>query len=204
MDRVPTAWMLRRDGEAFPVVQHLYGSPDCVEETLYAGEWLYRHTLRESARQAVLGLVRAYGLSLGAGAVAENLRRSIGEKPYIFLTLPFVEEVTPLLEQGEAGDLKALNLQVNRCLNEEFLRCRLGGLYNTVPGCRDMYFRVSAGEYDWGLAIQGFLFAHQEEIDTVTVMWDEESTGRSDFVRDGKGEPVDHRGWKGEALWESP
>lgn len=204
MDRVPTAWMLRRDGEAFPVVQHLYGSPDCVEETLYAGEWLYRHTLRESARQAVLGLVRAYGLSLGAGAVAENLRRSIGEKPYIFLTLPFVEEVTPLLEQGEAGDLKALNLQVNRCLNEEFLRCRLGGLYNTVPGCRDMYFRVSAGEYDWGSAIQGFLSAHQEKIGTVTVVWDEESTGRSDFVRDGQGEPVDHRNWKGEALWESP
>lgn len=44
MDRVPTAWMLRRDGEAFPVIQHLYGSLDCVEETLYAGEWLYRHT----------------------------------------------------------------------------------------------------------------------------------------------------------------
>ena len=80
MDRVPTAWMLRRDGKTFPVVQHLYGSPDCVEETLYAGEWLYRHTLRESARQAVLGLVRAYGLSLGAGAVAEKLRLSKKQK----------------------------------------------------------------------------------------------------------------------------
>ena len=203
MDRVPTAWMLRLDGEAFPVVQHLYGSSDCVEETLYAGEWLYRHTQRESARQAVLGLARAYGLSLGAGAAAKNLRRAIGERPYIFLTLPFVEEVTPLLEQGEAGDVEALNLQVNWCLNEEFLRCRLGGLYNTAPSCRDMYFRVSSGEYDWGPAIQGFLSAHQEEIGTVTVVWDEESTGRSDFVRDRKGKPVDHRSWKGEALWES-
>lgn len=199
MDRVPTAWMLRRDGEAFPVVQHLYGSPDCVEETLYAGEWLYGHTQRESARQAVLGLVRAYGLSLGAGAVAENLRRAIGEKPYIFLALPFVEEIAPLLEQGRAWDIETFNLQVNRCLNEEFLRCRLGGLYNTAPGCRDMYFRVSSSEYDWEPAIQGFLSAHREEIDTVTVVWDEESTGRSDFVRDGKGKPVDHRCWKGEA-----
>lgn len=199
MDRASTAWMLRRDGEAFPVVQHLYGSPDCVEETLYAGEWLYRHTQRESARQAVLGLAQAYGFSLGAGTAAENLRRAIGEKPYIFLTLPFVEEVAPLLEQGGTGDVEALNLQVNRCLNEEFLRCRLGGLYNTAQGCRDMYFRVSSGEYDWGPAIQGFLSAHREEIDTVTVVWDEESTGRSDFVRDGKGKPVDHRCWKGEA-----
>lgn len=199
MDRVPTAWMLRRDGEAFPVVQHLYGSPDCVEETLYAGEWLYRHSLRESARQAVLGLARAFGLSLRAGAVAENLRRAIGERPYIFLTLPFVEEIAPLLEQGEVGDIETLNLQVNRCLNEEFLRCRLGGLYNTAPGCRDMYFRVSSAGYDWGPAIQGFLSAHREEIDTVTLVWDEESTGRSDFVRDGQGKPVDHRCWKGEA-----
>ena len=44
MIKSPTAWMLRQDGEAFPVIQHLYGSLECVEETLYAGEWLYKHT----------------------------------------------------------------------------------------------------------------------------------------------------------------
>lgn len=38
MIKSPTAWMLRQDGEAFPVIQHLYGSLECVEETLYAGE----------------------------------------------------------------------------------------------------------------------------------------------------------------------
>ena len=37
MIKSPTAWMLRQDGEAFPVIQHLYGSLECVEETLYAG-----------------------------------------------------------------------------------------------------------------------------------------------------------------------
>lgn len=195
--KTPTAWMLRQDGEAFPVIQHLYGSLDCVEETLYAGEWLYRYTLRESTRQAVLGLVKSYGISLGTGTAVENLRRTIQEKPYVFFTLSFLQEIAPLLEKCEAGDLETLNRRVNRCLNEEFLRCRLGGLYNTTPGCRDMYFRISSDAYDWGPVIQVFLSVHQEKIDTVTVVWDEESTGRSDFVLDGQGEPVDHRRWKG-------
>lgn len=200
MDRSPTAWMLRQDGEAFPVIQHLYGSPESVEETLYAGEWLYRHTLRESARQAVLGLVQAYGHSLGAGAVTENLRRAIEEKPYIFLTLPFMEELSPLLEKGEAGDLGTLNRRVNRCLNEEFLRCRLGGLYNTKPGCWDMYFRISNPDFDWEPAIWQFLETHRGEIETVTVVWDQESTGREGFVLYPSGKPMDHLPWKEGAI----
>ena len=34
-----TAWMVRRDGSIFPVVQHIHGNPEDVEETLFAAEW---------------------------------------------------------------------------------------------------------------------------------------------------------------------
>ena len=62
----PVAWMIRRDGEAFPRLQHLYGSVLDVEEILYAAEWLYHHTSSTEARQLVLHLIAAYGASLCA------------------------------------------------------------------------------------------------------------------------------------------
>ena len=63
----------------------------------------------------------------------DNLRQSIQEKPYIFLTLDFVEKMAAQLPMAEPSSLEKLNCQVTEKLNQEFLRCRLGGLYNTVP-----------------------------------------------------------------------
>ena len=82
MIKSPTAWMLRQDGEAFPVIQHLYGSLECVEETLYAGEWLYKHTSIPPTQQLGLKLVAAYGTSLHPhGHVGENMVQSRQETP---------------------------------------------------------------------------------------------------------------------------
>ena len=123
MIKSPTAWMLRQDGEAFPVIQHLYGSLECVEETLYAGEWLYKHTRISATQQLVLKLVAAYGKSLHPqGDVVDNLRQSIREKPYIFLTLDFVEKIAAQLPMAEPSSLERLNRQVTEKLNQEFLR----------------------------------------------------------------------------------
>ena len=197
MSKFPTAWMLRQDGEAFPVIQHLYGSLECVEETLYAGEWLYNHTSSSAIQELVLELTAAYGKSLHPQEdMVVNLRRAIRKKPYIFLTLKFVEKIAAQLPMAEPSSLERLNRQVTEKLNQEFLRCRLGGLYNTVPGCRDMYFRISNPMFDWEPAIRRFLETHGKEMETVTVAWDEESTGRSGFILDNQGNTVDHRLWK--------
>lgn len=206
MIKSPTAWMLRQDGEAFPVIQHLYGSLECVEETLYAGEWLYKHTSIPTTQQLVLKLVAAYGKSLHPqGDVVDNLRQSIREKPYIFLTLDFVEKMAAQLPMAEPSSLERLNRQVTEKLNQEFLRCRLGGLYNTVPGCRYMYFRISNPTFDWEPAIRRFLETYGKEMKTVTVVWDEESTGREDFFFHPSGTPMNRIPWKGDATYgETP
>ena len=206
MIKSPTAWMLRQDGEAFPVIQHLYGSLECVEETLYAGEWLYKHTSIPTTQQLVLKLVAAYGKSLHPqGDVVDNLQQSIQEKPYIFLTLDFVEKMAAQLPAAEPSSLERLNRQVTEKLNQEFLRCRLGGLYNTTPGCRDMYFRISNPIFDWEPAIRRFLETHKDEMETVTVVWDEESTGREGFFFHPSGTPMNHIPWKGDATYgETP
>lgn len=206
MIKSPTAWMLRQDGEAFPVIQHLYGSLECVEETLYAGEWLYKHTSIPTTQQLVLKLVAAYGKSLHPqGDVVDNLQQSIQEKPYIFLTLDFVEKMAAQLPAAEPSSLERLNRQVTEKLNQEFLRCRLGGLYNTTPGCRDMYFRVSNPAFNWEPAILRFLETHRDEMETVTVVWDEESTGRKGFFFHPSGKPMNRIPWKGDATYgETP
>lgn len=202
MIKSPTAWMLRQDGEAFPVIQHLYGSLECVEETLYAGEWLYKHTSIPTTQQLVLKLVAAYGKSLHPqGDVVDNLQQSIQEKPYIFLTLDFVEKMAAQLPAAEPSSLERLNRQVTEKLNQEFLRCRLGGLYNTTPGCRDMYFRVSNPAFNWEPAILRFLETHRDEMETVTVVWDEESTGREGFFFHPSGTPMNRILWKGDAAY---
>ena len=77
MIKSPTAWMLRQDGEAFPVIQHLYGSLECVEETLYAGEWLYKHTSIPTTQQLVLKLVAAYEQKREIGRASSSVRVSV-------------------------------------------------------------------------------------------------------------------------------
>ena len=82
MIKSPTAWMLRQDGEAFPVIQHLYGSLECVEETLYAGEWLYKHTSIPTTQQLVL---RQHRTIAEASAVESPIRQeTIGFPAHFF------------------------------------------------------------------------------------------------------------------------
>ena len=84
MDKT-TAWMLRRDGTAFPCQWHYYGNADPaeVEETLYAAEWLYDATQSEETRRRCLDLIAAYGVALRSNRnLVRNLLLAIRERPY--------------------------------------------------------------------------------------------------------------------------
>lgn len=131
MDKT-TAWMLRQDGTAFPCQWHYYGSADPaeVEETLYAAEWLYDATQSEETRQLCLDLIAAYGVALRPNRnLVRNLLLAILERPYVFLSRAFVERHAGELFYVDPARLPELNAAVNRALNSEFLRVRLGGLY---------------------------------------------------------------------------
>ena len=197
----PVAWMIRRDGEAFPRLQHLYGSVLDVEEILYAAEWLYHHTSSTEARQLVLHLIAAYGASLNLHRNAvRNLVIDIKRKPYVFLTHSFVLEIADKLRFPISDSEESMNRRVMERLNEEFLRARLGGLYHTVSGCRDLYFRVSSNDFDWSAAITCFLQEHADTIATVTIVRDEESTGDNRFYRDEAGNTYDRVPYTGQVI----
>lgn len=195
MDKTPTAWMLRRDGTAFPCQWHYYGNTDPadVEETLYAAEWLYGATGSDVTRDLCLDLIAAYGASLHPYRnLTRNLLLAIRERPYVFLSRAFVERHAGELFYVNPVRLPELNTAVNKALNSEFLRVRLGGLYDTVPDDRDLYFRVSEKDFDWLPLIRAFAETHAADADTVTVLWDWESTGHSEYLTDEVGRTLGH------------
>ena len=68
----------------------------------------------------------------------------------------------------------------------------LGGLYDTVLGSRDLYFRVSGADFNWLPLIRAFAEARAADADTVTVLWDQESTGHSEYLTNEAGHTLDH------------
>ena len=197
-DAEPTAWMIRRDGKAIPCLQHLYGNEENVEETLYAAEWLYQHTAHQKTQALVLDLIAAYGASLNPRRNAvRNLLLAIKNKPYVFLTYSFIWDVMEKLYYTHPDSVEHLNRKVIEQLNSEFLRARLGGLYHTVKGCRDMYFRISSDDFDWSDVILRFLRVHAHQTNTVTIVRDEESTGEAWFYQDANGAPLDKAPYTG-------
>lgn len=186
-----TAWMIRRDGRAFPCSCHYYGDGDDVEQTLYAAEWLYKHTTQNATKRLILNLISLYGESLDyPGDTVRKLLLDTEDKDYNFLTADFVLDVAELLPTQANGAIQDLNEAVIKALNDEFLRARLGGMYDTVEDCRDMFFRVSGSGFDWTAVIKRFVRENAVRIDNITVLWDYESTGRKDFFKDEKGRDI--------------
>lgn len=148
-----------------------------------------------------MNLISAYaeGLSRGDsgheypgynGDTVHDLMIDIEDKQYNFLTADFVLAVADKLPTGINMNVRELNSLVIEALNDEFLRARLGGMYDTVEDCRDMFFRVSGSGFDWTAVIKRFVRENAVRIDNITVLWDYESTGRKDFFKDEKGRDI--------------
>lgn len=176
------AWMVRTDGVAFPCTCHIYGSNDDIEETLYAAEWLYEHTANTKTKELCLRLFKTYGISLSEHRnCVRNILLKIKETPYRFLNYDFVLGIADKIQNAADGDLSELNFQVNHTLNNEFMRVRYGGMYDSIDGNRDLYFRLSNDgllTLEWNGIIQAIIREHKDEISEIIIVSDEESTGK--------------------------
>lgn len=176
MEYIPTAWMLRNDGIAIPCIQHIYANVNELDETLYAAEWLYKNTTSEKARETVLRLILSYSLMLDGKTPVEALKKDIRNKPYVFITEDFIDSISFSITNYPSGDIAELSKSVEMMLNEEFTRTRYGGIYNTLRGNQDLYFRISADNFEWINIFRNFIENLNRHIETVTVVRDEEST----------------------------
>lgn len=181
-----TAWMIRNDGLAFPCVQHIYGNQDIadVEETLAAAEWLYASTDKPSTKELCLEFIRAWAAGFkfrDADSMVRVLTDVINGRPYKFLSINFIEQnAESIYNASTERSLEELNALVNIELNQEFMRARYGGMYNTNPESREMVFRISSAGFNWFDIIFQFVADNLSKIDTVTIVRDEEGTGEVD------------------------
>ena len=173
------AYMLRNDGKYFTMIQHVYGNPDDIVETIAAAEWLYGATQHSRTKETCLTLVVSWGASIDYSKdPIENLLNEISIRPYRFLSVDFVKSHEKELRSIDIqDDLDSLNLLVVSELNQEFCRARYGGKYNSTVGSREMVFRISSVGFNWFNVIYQFVYDNKNKIDNVTVVKDEESTG---------------------------
>ena len=178
------AYMIRNDGKAIPVISHIYGSEN-IYETLFAAEWLYKNTKNNTTKNLVLDFIVLYGRTLGNDDIVQQILNDIKSNPYKFLSVDFIKNISDLLRHVYVsdidGDLNDLMSLVNYELNQEFLRARYGGMYNTLSNSREMVFRVSSIGFNWFNIIYEFVYDNKSIIDFVTIVRDEESTGMSNY-----------------------
>ena len=175
------AWMVRSDGIAFPCICHIYGSKDDIEETLYAAQWLYGHTANAKTKDLCLRLFKTYGISLSEHRnCVRSILLQIRKTPYRFLDYNFIFDIADEIQNAPTGILSTLNTEVIHALNNEFMRVRYGGMYDSEDDNRDLYFRLSNDELltpEWNGIIQAIIREHKDEISEIIIVSDEESTG---------------------------
>ena len=189
------AWMIRADGTEFPVTVHIYGSEDDVEETLFAAEWLYNHTTDASVKDLITNFVASYAHDLDPDATpaefADTLIYQMKHIPYKVMTEGFIKSLD--LEHANVfTNLMSANSAVNDALNQEFLRARYGGMYDTDSMNGEMYFRISSHGYNWFPIIWEFVYKNRNRIKDVTVVKDPEATGMKNMYSVHNGKKIDH------------
>ena len=174
--------MIRNDGTAFPCVCHAYGNWDVqdIEETLSAAQWLYEHTTKAATRKLCMELIYEWAAQLSTGEtdILETIYQAIDSRPYRFLSKEFISAHEEELHGSDfVCSLENLNEDLNLDFNQEFLRARYGGLYDTDPNSREMFFRISSTAFDWYPIICDFVEKASFPIESVTIVRDAEGAG---------------------------
>ena len=182
-----TAWMLRNDGKLFPVDHHIYADPEDTDDILRAAQWLYLNTGCVQVRMIIARMYALWAWKRKPRATAlDTLVKYASENEGFFPDKSFIEgQLGSALEtmdhreklhpSGEdVDDYCSFALM---WLNQEYLRVRYGGMYDSEKGCKDIIFRISSVGFDWYPYIQGFVGTTRLDIDTVTIVRDAESTG---------------------------
>ena len=188
------AWMIGNNGEAVEVTQHPYGNPDIeeIEETLAAAEWFDLHTNHPSIHSLIVRLFSSWAYSKFGSVEAGDIKKYLLHLPHRVVSSVFIDGLTPELDIGFAEEPEGINRLICAELNQEFLRARYGGMYDTEQGNRDMYFRTSSVCFDWLTIICAFVAERKIDIETVTIIRDVESTGTDGQYLNCNGISINH------------
>jgi len=180
------AFMVSKRGEWFPTDPHVYGDAYDAEPTSYACEWMYDHIHNDKVKSLIFSFFKTWALQGEPECSENNLIRDLVNYVDDFIdcgmaTSEFILKHKKEIENAEEGNLKQLNSFMVKYLNNNFLRARYGGKFDTERGSKEMVFRVSSDGFNWFDIIWEFVYNHKNEINCVTIVRDEESTGEDWF-----------------------
>lgn len=180
VEHLQGAYMIRNDGKAIKVTVHPYANPDDVEETLYAGEWLYNNTLNNSIKDDFLSLVH-FWIDKDFNGSFDDCFDYVSNRKYKIISLDFlIRNKDKILSSSISKGSSLLDI-INDGLNQEFLRARYGGYLDSTSGSREMVFRVSSKNFNWFDIIFNFVYNNRSNISQVTISKDPESTGIDNY-----------------------
>lgn len=192
-----TAYMIRNDGKIFQIKgTHPYILYDEGDFTSFSEElegladfgvswpiWFYEHTLLDSTKSKIIRAIKY----LADVLCSENLEIPTYSS-YREFGLDSVEEIstwlnyfhiTPeKLDQGVTSkairDVNVLFEELNDVTNQEFLRCRTGGMFFQENN-PTIYFRVSSIQFNWFDIIWEIVYHNQYRYNYVTIVEDKPS-----------------------------
>lgn len=180
VEHLQGAYMIRNDGKSIKVMVHPYANPDDMEETLYAGEWLYNNTLNNSIKDDFLSLVH-FWIETDFNGSFDECFNYVSNRKYKIITLDFLNRNKDKILNSSTSKGSSLLDIINDGLNQEFLRARYGGYLDSSSGSREMVFRVSSKNFNWFDIIFNFVYNNRSNISQVTISKDPESTGIDNY-----------------------
>lgn len=191
------AWMLARNGKEIPVKVHVYGLIGDIEENAAAALWLLKNApynklipfLKQYVAYIAVNEV-PYTLEPGDGTFRNNLRAALirggnagawvgwSKEQTAEYLVSLVDDMTidEIYDLGDTVDDNSGDF-VARDLNENFIRVRMGGEYNTDKLTGDTFFRIGSTYKDWTDAIYMFVHDHKN-VSRIYVERDAESDGK--------------------------
>lgn len=187
------AFMIRNDGKVIPVNIHIYGDKDDAEETFRICQWLYDYTKESNTKNLIITFIKTYAINeLGAlDSDLEDIIKLLKDNIYDLnsdlvdsmstISEDFIDKHKEEISKAKVKETYDLVEEINDSLNQEFLRARFGGMYDSNSD-KTMYFRISSTGFDWFNIIWNFVNSNKNQIDKVSVLYDVESTGKSDYL----------------------
>lgn len=218
------AWMLKNDGTAVPVAIHVYGEVGSLESNaeaaIFLSKWAPSEEVTKFLNRFMAELLISNSrdaLNLTGSDVDEEIRKILETLPYNIgtcLGMNKSQTADYLIRQrkksyfdtgSEAFDFcdtfspNDCGEDMMRDLNQQFIRVRVGGRYDSVPGVQSVYFRIGSCHFNWADVIYVFVSDHKHQFSDITIERDNESDAgdlgeRSGYTlyRNRRGIPYQH------------
>jgi len=180
------ACMISRTGKVYPCEAHPYMDPDFGYMNITAIPWFYYHIEMPEWKTALIDLIAYYAMErfhiksdVSANLKKEHLASFEGVSD--FLDAHSIEIEHALNNKKSSSYYSSCQDLITHLSTQEFMRVRYGGVYHTVPGNREIYFRISSNDFDWTSIVYSIVSENAFFIDYVTVVRDLASTNDGRF-----------------------